>query len=251
MTVRPHAWQYAHVAADWEGKRAMKATILIVDDRPDTVCAFAKVLEDDGYEVLPIAADELDARYFLDEHQPDLVILDIQFGNEQRKGFDILKAIREKDKTIPIIMLTELLDERLDPLSYNLDADHFVSKLWKTETLLARVRRCLRRDRPEIEIVDDRLEIDRGSRSVKKAKDAVWSRVHLQPKEFDVLEHLLSNAGQVITREILYARFFQDATDPANSLNRCIRELRRKLEPDPANPRYIVTTRGVGYCFED
>jgi two-component system response regulator RegX3 len=72
----------------------------------------------------------------------------------------------------------------------------------------------------------------------------------LEPKEFEVLRELVLNRGQVITREELYDQFFSDAKDPANALNRCISELRKKLEPDPRNPQYILTIRGVGYMFK-
>jgi two-component system response regulator VicR len=228
----------------------MKATILIVDDKPESIRAFAGILEQEGHEVI-LAEDELEARYYLDESHPDLVILDIGFGYEERKGLDILKVIRKRDKTIPIIMLTGLDDDRLDPLSYDLDADQFASKGMSTRALLARVRRFLRRDKPELAMIDDYIEIDRGSRSVKKDSDDGWHKVHLQPKEFDLLEYLVTNVGRVIPREVLYEKFFSDATGPANALNRCVRELRRKLEPDPSNPRYILTRRGVGYQFED
>jgi DNA-binding response OmpR family regulator len=228
----------------------MKATILIVDDLPESIREFAEILGDEGYEVI-IAENELEARYYLDERRPDLIILDIGFGYEERKGLDILKVIRKNDKTISIMMLTGLDDDRLDPLSYDLDADQFASKSMSTPALLARVKRFLRRDKSEIEMIDDQIEINRGSRSVKKNSDDGWHEVHLQPKEFDVLEYLVTNAGRVIPREVLYERFFSDAKDPANALNRCIRELRRKLEPDPGRPQYVSTIRGVGYCFMD
>jgi two-component system response regulator VicR len=227
----------------------MSFKILIVDDEPEQIRAFAECLEQEGYEVR-IAKDELEALYLFDEFQLDLIILDIGFGGDERKGLDILKAIRKKDKTIPIIMLTSLEDERLDPLSYDLDADQFVSKTWPTETLLARVKRCLRRDKPEVEVIDDYLEIDRGNRSVKKKVDGQWQRIHLQPKRFDVLEELVSNACRVKTREALYDKFFSDAEDPANALTRCISALRDNLEPDPSNPQYILTKRSVGYKFK-
>jgi DNA-binding response OmpR family regulator len=228
----------------------MNVIILIVDDKPESICAFAQILEEEGYEAI-IAEDELEARYYLDESHPDLVVLDIGFGYEERKGLDILMVIRKRDKTTPIMMLTGLDDDRLDPLSYDLDADQFASKSMSTGALLARVKRFLRRDKPELVVIDDHIEIDRDSRSVKENTDDGWHNVHLQPKEFDVLEYLVTNAGRVIPREVLYEKFFSGATDPANGLNRCIRELRRKLEPDPSKPQYILTIRSVGYRFKD
>jgi two-component system KDP operon response regulator KdpE len=230
----------------------MKAKILIVDDEPEQVSAFVRILEQEGYEVT-LAEDDLWALYHYDEFRPDLVILDILFGYDERMGLDILKEIRvlKNDKTTPIIMLTGLADVRLPPDSYNKDADHFVRKSESTDYLLALVKRCLRRSRPGLVVIDDRIEIDRSSRSVKKKTDGEWERVHLEPKEFDVLGKLVSNPGRVITREALYDNFFLDSRDPANALNRCICELRKRLEPDPPNPQYILTKRGVGYYFVD
>jgi two-component system response regulator VicR len=228
----------------------MPFKILIVDDEPDQIRALARCLEQEGYEVA-IVEDEAEALYYLDVWKPDLIVLDIGFGYEERKGLDILKAIRRKDKTIPVIMLTGLDDDRLDPLSYDLDADQFVSKPPSAKAFLARVGRCLRRDKPELEVFDDYMEIDRGSRTVKTKVDGEWQRVPLQPKEFDVLEKLVSNACRVITRGVLYDTFFSDVKDPANSLNTCISKLRDQLEPDPHDPQYILTKRGVGYKFKD
>jgi two-component system KDP operon response regulator KdpE len=229
----------------------MKAKILIVDDEPEQVSAFVRILEQEGYEVT-LAEDDLWALYHYDEFRPDLVILDICFGYDERMGLDILKEIRvlKNDKTTPIIMLTRLTDHRLPSKSYNEDADHFVSKSVSTEDLLALVKRCLRRSKPELDVINDRIEIDRGNKSVKKKTDSEWERVHLEPKEFEVLEKLVSNPGRVITREVLYENFFPAAEDPANTLDRYICELRNKLEPDPRNPQYILTKRGVGYEFK-
>jgi DNA-binding response OmpR family regulator len=226
----------------------MNARILIVDDVLDQVRTLARCLEQEGYEVV-LAEDELNAMYLLDVFRPDLIILDIGFGCNERKGLDILKVIRKNDQMIPIIMLTGLDDDRLDPLSYDLDADQFACKSLSTKALLARVRRCLRRDRPELETIDDYIEIDRGNESVKINADGEWQSVHLQPKQFEVLEELVSNAGRVVPRERLYECFFSDAEKPANALNRCISELRRKLEPNPKKPQHILTRRGVGYSF--
>lgn len=228
----------------------MKAKILIVDDEPEQVSAFARILEQEGYEVI-LAEDDLWALYYYDEFCPDLIILDICIGYDERMGLDILKEIRvlKNDKTTPIIMLTRLADDGLDSLSYDKDADCFVSKSVSTKSLLALVKRCLRRGMLRLKI-DDRIEIDLGNYRVTVKKDSDWQRAHFEPKEFEVLRELVLRRGQVITREKLYSEFFPDAEDPANALNRCIYELRKELEPDRRNPQYILTIRGVGYLFE-
>jgi DNA-binding response OmpR family regulator len=230
----------------------MKARILIVDDEPEQVSALARILEQESYEVA-IAEDDLWALYYYDEFRPDLIILDIGLGGNERKGLDIVEEIRvlKNDKTIPIIMLTGLADVRLPPESIKRDADYFVRKSESTEYHLELVKRYLRRSKPQLVMIDDLIEIDRSSRSVREKTDREWERVHLEPKEFDVLDKLVSNPGRVITREALYDNFFPDSEDPANALNRCIYELRQRLEPDPRNPQYILTKRGVGYYFVD
>ncbi len=228
----------------------MKAKILIVDDEPEQISAFARSLGQEGYETA-LAEDDLEALYLLDDLQPDLIILDIRFGYDERKGLDILKKIRTKDSMIPVIMLTGLTDEGLDLLSYNRDADHFVSKSVSTASLLALVKRCLRRGKPEVIVIDAQIEIDKSRNSVRVKRNDTWQGVHFEPREYNILLKLVNNTGRVITREQLYKQFFPHAKDPSETLNRYISELRKKLEPDPRNPRYILTKRGVGYWFRD
>lgn len=228
----------------------MKARILLVDDRPEQIKAFAQILKHQAYEIA-IAEDDLEALYLFDEFRPDLIVLDICFGLDERMGIDILKRVRERDKTMPIIMLTGLDDEGLDSLSYNRDADHFVSKSVSTQSLLDLVRRCLRRSKPDVVLIDDYIKIDLGSMSTRVKKGGKWQEIHFQPKEFRILEKLLSGQGRVVTRETLYAEFLSDAEDPSATLNRHISRLRKELEPEPRDPQYILTKRGIGYLFKD
>ena len=227
----------------------MKARILIADDEPEQVSGFAQILEQKSYEVI-IAQDDLEAWYLLEEFRPNLIILDIRFGFEERMGLDILKKIRQVDKTITIVMLTGLRDDGLDSASYKRDADYFISKSVSTQSLLDLVERCLRRDKPDLIVIDDCLEIDRRNASCSKKLDGIWQKVPLEPKELQVLEELALNPGRVILRERLYDLFFPDAQDPANALNKCIAELRKKLEPNPRDDEPILTKRGVGYSFK-
>lgn len=229
----------------------MKAKILVVDDVPEVAKSLARVLEQQGYKVIT-AGDDAEALYYYDEFQPDLIILDIRFGYDERMGFDILKEIRvqKNDKTTPIIMLTGLSEDELEPRSFDYGATDFVRKSPSTEALLARVKVRLPCVLRELIRIDDTIEIDGESDSVKAKKNGEWQEVPLEPKEYEILMKLVKNAGRVITREILYDQFFPGAKDPANSLNRCISELRKKLEPDRRNPQYILTKRGVGYWFK-
>ncbi len=228
----------------------MRSKILIVDDEPEQIGAFAFSLQKEGYEVI-IAEDDLETLYFLGELQLALIILDIRFGYDERMGLDILKKIRARDNVIPVIMLTGLSDERLDLMSYDRDADYFVRKSISTESLLALVRRCLRRGMPETIVIDDQIAIDTSRNLVRVKRSDNWQNVHLEPKEYDILLKLVNNAGRVITREQLYEQFFPYAQNPSETLNRYISELRKNLEPNPGSPRYILTRRSVGYWFKN
>ncbi len=229
----------------------MKWKILIVDDKYESVSALIERLEQEGYELI-YAEDDNWAIYYYDKFTPDLIILDIDFGNNDRLGLDILNEIRQvkNDNSTPIIMLTGLDSDELALTSYNKDADHFVRKTASTDEILALVKRCLRRSKPEIVVIDDYIEIDRNKRTVRKKTDGEWNEIHFEPKEFDMLILLVDNCGRVILREVL-ERFFPDADNPAKTVRRYISELRKELEPDRGNHQYILTKRGVGYEFKD
>ncbi|MDY7075842.1 MAG: response regulator transcription factor [Chloroflexota bacterium] len=228
----------------------MKAKILIADDEPKQVRSFARILEQEGYEVV-IAEDDREALYLLDEFQPDLMVLDIRFGYDERMGLDILREIRElrNDKTTPIIILTGLSGNGIEVRSFKYGAIDFVRKSISTEVLLARVKARLPHAMRE-PIVDECIEIDLYNNSAKVKRDGEWQKVHFERKEFQLLKKLVCNPGRVITRQIL-EDLFPNAKDPANTLNRYICELRRRLEPDPRHPQYILTEPGVGYRFKD
>jgi two-component system KDP operon response regulator KdpE len=233
-------------------RKAVKAKILIVDDEPEVASSLAQSLEEKGYEVI-IAKDDREALYYFDEVQPDLIILDIRFGPyDERMGLDILKEIRElkDDRTTPIIMLTGLSEEELEPLSFNLGATDFVRKSVSTKGLLARIKARLPHALREPILIDGCIEIGLSNNSVKVKRDDEWQRVHFEPKEFAVLKKLVLNPGRVIEREVLES-FFENAENQAKTLNSYISTLRRELEPDPRDPQYILTKRGIGYWFRD
>jgi DNA-binding response OmpR family regulator len=229
----------------------MKARILIVDDEPEVTTSLAEILGKEGYEVI-IAEDDVEALYFYDETQPDLIILDIGFGPFERMGLDILKEIRvqRNDMATPIIVLTGIDDDRLEPLSFDLGATDFVTKTISPRALLARVRARLPRALRGPDVIGNSISIDAAGNSVMVRRSGEWQIVHFEPKEYGILMLLVKNPGRVITLERL-ERFFTDAKNPAATVHRYISELRKKLEPDPRNPQYILTKRGVGYYFKD
>ena len=182
----------------------MKWKILIVDDKYESVSALIERLEQEGYEVI-YAEDDRWAIHHYEDFAPDLIIPDIAFGGNARLGLDILNEIRQvkNDNTTPIIMLTGLDGDELALTSYNRDADYFVRKTASTKEILALVKRCLRRLKPETVLIDEYIEIDRNTRSVRKKTDGEWSSIDFEPKEYDMLIRLVDNCGRVVLREVL------------------------------------------------
>ena len=224
-----------------------KPRVLIVDDEPETVKYVSTNLRARGYDVL-IAEDGQTALHEFDRSLVDLVILDIMMPGPD--GFEVCRAIRRRSD-VPIIMLTARGQERDIVHALDLGADDYLTKPFGVEEMLARVRAALRRTsqvgitaRPPL-VIDD-LEIDFGSRKVTAGGD----EVQLTPTEYDLLAHLAVNAGRVLThRSLLQAVWGPEYGDETEYLWAYIRRLRRKIEPDPSNPRYILTQPGVGYTF--
>jgi len=233
----------------------MQPTILLVDDELDFLALLSQQLIEAGYRV-QTAENDLSALYLYDEHHPDMTILDIRFGPDERLGLDILKAIRRdrNDVTTPVLMLTSLatpdIREQVEPLSFNLGATDFVPKSIGPKGLLARIRARLPQALRTAVIIDDYLEIDTQGQVVRRKENNEWQPVPLEPKEFRILIKLVQNPGRVIERQVL-EKFFEDTPEPNRVLNRYISELRRKIEPDPSQPEYILTKRQVGYKFRD
>ncbi len=229
----------------------MNARILVVDDEFEAVDTLVRVLEEEGYEVV-IAEDRAEALHYYDSFRPDLMVMDIRFGGDERLGLDILKEVRQlrHDANIPIIMLTGVSDDELEPLSFDLRATDFVSKSRPTKAILARLKARLYPAGNALVVIDDYIQIDLSRTTVRVNKGAGWGDVHLEPREYAILSKLVCNPGRVISLEVLES-YFPDALNPASTLRRYIAELRKALEPLPGQPRYILTKRGVGYWFRD
>jgi len=168
-------------------------------------------------------------------------------------GFETLRELR-KFSTVPVIMLTVKADERDVTRGLELGADDYVAKPFSQAILVARIKAVLRRaelppptPRQEI-VVDDHLRIDFERREVV----VNGQQVPLRPTEFRLLYHLVGNPGVVMTQETLLSRVWgPEYRDASHYLRLYINYLRQKIEPDPSNPRYILTERGVGYRFVD
>jgi len=233
----------------------VQPSILLADDEPDFLSLLSQQLAEAGYKV-ETAEDDLAVLYLYDEISPDMVILDIRFGANERLGLDILKAIRRDraDTATPILMLTSLstpnIREQVEPLSFDLGATDFVPKSIGPKGLLARIRARLPQALRNVMIIDDYLEIDTQTQTIRRNTDGEWQEISMEPKEFRILVKLIQNPGRVIERQVL-ENFFEDTPEPGRVLNRYISELRYKIEPNPSQPEYILTKRQVGYKFRD
>jgi two-component system KDP operon response regulator KdpE len=221
--------------------------ILVVDDETQITRVLRTALSSHGYDIR-VANDGETALEIMKDWSPDLVITDLAMPNMD--GLELCRRLRTKTQ-IPIIVLSVRGEERTKVKALDAGADDYVTKPFGMEELLARVRANLRRARAEaselepIEAGD--FKIDRGARTVF-VKDRA---VHLTPKEFDLLAYLARHAGKVVThRALLGAVWGGESTEQVEYLRVFVAQLRKKLEPSPNSPRYIVTDPWVGYRFE-
>ncbi len=224
--------------------------ILVVDDE-ERMARFIRLnLEQDGFQVIE-AYRGMQAIQALRDSLPDLVILDVMMPDID--GFEVLKMIREIS-TIPVIMLTAKAEEDDRVQGLELGADDYVTKPFSPRELVSRVRAVLRRNEstgvPSKELIeiDDRFKIDFGRREI-------WvdgALVKLRPTEYRLLYHLVQNAGWVLTYDQILSKVWgYEYRDEPHYVRLYINYLRQKIEKDPADPKYILTERGVGYRFVD
>lgn len=222
------------------------ATILVVDDEPQIRRVMRSTLSAHGYLITEATNGE-DAVESVRKNRPDLVLLDVNMPGIG--GLDACREIR-RSSDAPIIMLTVRNAERDKVLALDAGADDYVVKPFGIEELLARIRAALRRYSPGEEVppfVSKDVTIDFESRQV-----TVRGRtVHLTPKEYDVLKHLVANQGKPLThRRLLQSVWGPDYGEETENLRVVINQLRKKIETDPARPKYILTEPWIGYRFQ-
>lgn len=233
------------MADDFERRR-----ILVVDDEERMVRFIRLNLEHDGFQVSE-AFNGKQAVQRLRDINPDLILLDVMMPD--LNGFEVLEMIREISN-VPVIMLTAKGEEDDRVRGLELGADDYVTKPFSPRELVSRAKAVLRRTEAAsgsmhglIE-VDERLKIDFDRREV-------WlegKTVKLRPTEYRLLFHLVQNAGWVVSHDQLLAKVWgYEYRDEPHYVRLYINYLRQKLEQDPANPKYILTERGVGYRFVD
>jgi len=222
------------------------ANILVVDDEPQIRRVLRSTLSTQGYVITEAKTGE-EALESLRKERPDLVLLDMNMPG--MGGVETCREIRRASDA-PIIMLTVRNAERDKVAALDAGADDYVVKPFSIEELLARIRAALRRYAPGDALppfVSKDLKIDFEARQVA----AGGRDVHLTPKEYDVLKHLVANQGKPLThRRLLQAVWGPDYGEETESLRVVINQLRKKLEANPAHPKYILTEPWVGYRFQ-
>jgi two-component system, OmpR family, KDP operon response regulator KdpE len=216
--------------------------VLVVDDEPPIRKLLRMGLSTQGYEILD--APNGKTALALLENRPDIVILDL--GLPDIQGLDLLAMIRARNDAVPIIVLSSRGDEPGKVRALDLGADDYLTKPFGMEELLARMRAALRH---QLQVQGERPAFRSGDLAVDLVRRIVTVRdieVKLSPKEYDLLRVLVQHAGKVLTHKFLLRELWNDFTD-TQYLRVYVRQLRHKIEPDPEQPRYILTETGVGY----
>lgn len=222
--------------------------ILIVEDEPSLSEPLAYLLTREGYETT-VASDGLVALSEFDRLGADLVLLDLMLPG--LPGTEVCRELRQRS-AVPIIMLTAKDSEVDIVVGLELGADDYVTKPYSTRELLARIRAVMRRQTDASDLDEAILSAGTVRMDVEKHQVTVDGAVVAMPlKEFELLELLLRNAGRVLTRGQLIDRVWgADYFGDTKTLDVHVKRIRSKIEPDPANPRLLVTVRGLGYRFE-
>jgi len=222
---------------------APPAKVLVIDDEPPIRKLLRMGLSAHGYEILEAPSGRVSLE-LLEQKKPDLVILDL--GLPDIQGLDLLRMIRSRNESVPIVVLSSRGDEAGKVQALDLGADDYVTKPFGMDELLARMRAALRHqlqthgERPVFRVGD--LSVDLVRRIVKMGE----KEVKLSPKEYELLRVLVQHAGKVLTHKFLLGELWDDLTD-AQYLRVYVRQLRQKIEAEPERPQYILTETGIGY----
>jgi len=224
--------------------------ILVVDDEPSIVESIEYNLEKEGFSVAT-AFDGDEAIRVFEREKPDLIVLDLMLPS--LSGEEVCKYIRKKSQ-VPLIMLTAKEQEVDKVVGLEIGADDYIIKPFSMRELIARIKAVLRRTvtfagaTGQVEsFASGIFEFDAKRHEIRKSDKTL----DLTLKEFEILELLMRNSGQVLTRDILLTRVWgDDFFGDAKTLDVHVRRLRKKIEEDPSRPKFIETVRGVGYRFE-
>ncbi len=216
--------------------------VLVVDDEPQIVRGLRVILTNAGYRVEE-ATSKQEALDAVSVRPPDAIVLDLVLPDGD--GIEVCTDIRRWSQ-VPIVVLSAVGDERQKVRALDAGADDYVTKPFGSDELLARMRAVLRRRSDEgdskVRVAD--LEIDLADRSVRRAGE----EIHLTPIEFDLLSKLAEHPGRLLThRQLLQEVWGPGYEDETHYLRVHFAHVRAKIEPEPSNPRYVITEPGIGY----
>jgi DNA-binding response OmpR family regulator len=222
-------------------------SILVIEDNEDLAFGLRNNLEIEGYDVM-LAGDGSEGLSLVESKQPDLIVLDLMLPGAD--GYRVLRQIRDDGVSTPVLILTAKTEEADKVRGFRYGADDYVTKPFGVLELLARIEALLRRARPaarmptigfgDVDVLIDRRVVLRAGKEVA-----------LTPMEFDLLHALLKRRGALATRiELLTEVWGHSAAVLTRTVDTHIAELRRKLEEDPARPRFILTVRKAGYRLD-
>ena len=234
----------------------MSKKILIVEDEKNIVDILAFNLGKEGYDTLEAYDGETGLKLAL-EKDPDLILLDLMLP--RMNGFDVCKAVREKNRFTPIIMLTAREEESDKVFGLELGADDYITKPFSMRELLARVKANIRRTemlaaQPDPAGAQEGTRLERGRILVDAAMLMAFKdgkALDLTQREFELLKFMATQPEKVYSREALMEHVwnYEGYVGDVRAVDVAVRRLREKVEDDPANPKFIITRRGMGYLF--
>ena len=219
--------------------------VLVVDDEPQIIRGLRVILTNEGYRVQE-ATTKQEALDAVSVRPPDAIVLDLVLPDGD--GIEVCTEIRRWSQ-VPIVVLSAVGDERQKVRALDAGADDYVTKPFGSEELLARLRAVLRRrsEEGDAPIRVGELEIDLADRSVRRDGE----QLHLTPIEFDLLGKLAEHPGRLVThRQLLQEVWGPGYEDETHYLRVHFAHVRAKIEPDPSNPRYVITEPGIGYRLQ-
>ncbi|HIT02610.1 MAG TPA: response regulator transcription factor [Candidatus Enterenecus merdae] len=227
----------------------MGKRILVVEDEGNIVDILVFNLRREGYDTLE-ARDGAAGLQLALERDPDLVLLDLMLP--KLDGFEVCRRLRAEGRATPVIMLTAREEETDKVLGLELGADDYITKPFSMRELLARVKANIRRSAMAHAPAAHRLEVGRitvDEQAMTVSKDG--SPLELSQREYELVRTLAAHRGQVLSREALMEQVwnYEGYVGDVRAVDVAIRRLREKIEDDPADPKFILTRRGLGYAF--
>jgi two-component system KDP operon response regulator KdpE len=216
--------------------------VLVIDDEPPIRKLLRMGLTTQGYDILEAPNGKTALEKLIEE--PALIILDL--GLPDIQGHELLRIIRARNESVPIVVLSSRGDEAGKVQALDLGADDYLTKPFGMDELLARLRAALRH---QLQVKGERPVFRSGDLSVDLVRRIVKvgeREIKLSPKEYDLLRVLVQHAGKVLTHRFLLKELWDELTD-AQYLRVYVRQLRQKIEADPERPQYVLTETGIGY----